>query len=297
MNIAGARRSTRLRREVTTSADGGPATHANHGGVQGPRMRLPVAAAAATGSTMEFTGTALYNNDSMDGPNKTRARSRSAADIVSRSNQFRGKDWLEFQTFEVTQDVRDQLSEFEKSVRAKLQGTMKKERFQGIDADVLQSPQIISTYAENGDLLMLSVDIHELWPTMDTDQCHLYGLARQILPKHNRSKDPIRVEYMHSFGVKQLGLSDTTDNSILLKMVRKNDESVSIYSEFREAAVLFYGKQEALERVIAPDNHAVRKQLRDQQRANSCCAIPGAEELITACACTPRPCRLRRAPA
>ena len=107
-------------------------------------------------------------------------------------------------------------------------------------------------------MLMLSVDIHELWPTMDEEQCHLYDLARQILPKHNRSKDPIRVEYMHSFGIKQLGLSDTANNSILLKMIQKNDEGVNIYTEFREVAVLFYGKQEALERVIAPDNHALQ---------------------------------------
>lgn len=85
MNIAGARRSTRLRGQVTTSADGGPATHVNRGGVQGPRTRLPVAAAAAMGLTTEFTGTALYNNDSMDGPNKELSqhfgRSKVAVDV------------------------------------------------------------------------------------------------------------------------------------------------------------------------------------------------------------------------
>jgi|EP01047_Picozoa_sp_COSAG01_P031241 hypothetical protein len=39
----------------------------------------------------------------------------------------------------------------------------------------------------------------------------LYRLAKDNLPKHNRSKHPTRKEWMYSLGIKQLGMGDNSN--------------------------------------------------------------------------------------
>ena len=43
-------------------------------------------------------------------------------------------------------------------------------------------------YDETGIVLMITVPVKTIWPTMDADIQKLYLLAVDNLPKHNRSK-------------------------------------------------------------------------------------------------------------
>ena len=43
---------------------------------------------------------------------------------------------------------------------------------------------------------------------------------------------------------------------------------------------------EILERLIAPKNHACRKKMKDELIKDACCAIPGAESVLAALACS-----------
>ena len=41
-----------------------------------------------------------------------------------------------------------------------------------------------------------------------------------------------------------------------------------------------------MERLIAPKNHAAREKMKDKVLKDACCAIPGAESVLAALACS-----------
>jgi hypothetical protein len=86
----------------------------------------------------------------------------------------------------------------------------------------------------------------------------LYEIASHLIPAYDRSKHETRRELMHSFGVKQQGMGEN-QSPVLLKM-----NASPRYQEFQRRATLYYGKQEILERLIAPKNHACRKEMKDE---------------------------------
>jgi hypothetical protein len=112
------------------------------------------------------------------------------------------------------------------------------------------------------------------------DITNLYEIATKLIPAYNRSKNENRKELMHSFGVKQLGMGEN-QSPILLKM-----NECELYADFQILATLYYGKQEILERLVAPKNHACRKEMKDELLEGACCAIPGAESVLVALACS-----------
>lgn len=79
-----------------------------------PGSREPAGGVVAV--VTHFTGTALFNNDTHDGPAKTTTRSKAPCDIVRHSNQATGKGWLPFEMFEVTPPIRKELDEFRNRV-------------------------------------------------------------------------------------------------------------------------------------------------------------------------------------
>jgi hypothetical protein len=135
-------------------------------------------------------------------------------------------------------------------------------------------------YASDGSVLMIALQIKSIWPNFDANIEKLYRLAEKNLPEHNRSKHPTRKEWMHSFGIKQMGMGDN-DTSIMLKM--KDHET---HDEFIEVAARHFCKQNILERIVAPDNSQTRLSMRDEVVAGSACAIPGLEDYLWALACS-----------
>ena len=150
--------------------------------------------------------------------------------------------------------------------------------FQGIDGNVMKN--VPTMYNAEGDVLMITLPIKSIWPDFDADIEKLYCLAKDNLPQHNRSKHPTRKEWMHSFGIKQLGMGDNS-NPMMLKM-----KAHETHDEFIEVAACHFCKQNILERIVAPDNSQARLSMRDELVADSACAIPGLEKYLWALACS-----------
>ena len=160
-------------------------------------------------------GAALFNNDGHDGQSKTKARSLLAPAMVNDTNRKRGEDWAQYSQFTPTEDFVKDLEQFEILARSVLQPQYEQKPFQGIGGSILKN--VRTMYDETGSVLMITVPVTTIWPTMDADIQKLYLLAVDNLPKHNRSKHPNRQEWMHSFGIKQMGMGDNS-LPIMLKM-------------------------------------------------------------------------------
>jgi hypothetical protein len=146
--------------------------------------------------------------------------------------------------------------------------------FQGVTCDVLTAADL--TFAADGQsLLMATVPLDMIWPTQYEEVQVLYNIATELIPKHMRKGCP-----MYSFGVRQMGMGDNTNP--VLKKLKPCDR----YEEFQRLATLYYGKQEILERLVAPANAARRETIRDTLVKDACCAIPGAEKVLNALACS-----------
>jgi hypothetical protein len=231
-----------------------------------------------TGTKKLLHGTALFNNDGHQGQVKTRARSVVGAAMITDSNAKRGPDWAEYSLFTPTEAFIQEIEQFENHAKAILQPQYESKYFQGLDGQVMQN--VPTMYNAEGDVLMIALPIKRIWPQFDADIENLYRLAVKNLPKHNRSKHPTRKEYMHSFGVKQLGMGDNS-HSIMLKM-----EPHDTHDAFVEAAARHFCKQNILERLVVPDNSHTRLSMRDELVAGSACAIPGLEDYLWALACS-----------
>jgi hypothetical protein len=227
---------------------------------------------------MLLFGTALFNNDGHDGPAKLKARSKNALELVQQVNQLKPK-WQTYELFKVDDAFRVEINSFRETLNAWLQKGYSNVRFQDID-DAKVSNDADLTYAPTGELLMATIDITKVWPSFNHDVAKLYELAKKLLPKHDRSKNENRKEWMHSFGVKQLGMGENK-YPILLKIKNKPG-----YQKFLKHAAPYFVKQQMLEEMIAPDNSKTRKTMRDEYMTNSCCAIPGLEDFLNALACS-----------
>jgi hypothetical protein len=222
-------------------------------------------------------GTALFNNDGHDGPTKIKARSKNALELIAHVNQLKPK-WQTYELFQVDDAFLAEMSSFRATLNAWLQRGYSDVRFQDISAKVSNDADL--TYAPTGELLMATIDITKVWPSFHHDVTKLYGLAEELLPKHDRSKNDNRKEWMHSFGVKQLGMGEN-EHPVLLKI-----KPGSGYQEFLRHAGVYFAKQQMLEEMIAPMNSLTRKTMRDAYVTNSCCALPGLEEFLNALACS-----------
>ena len=228
-------------------------------------------------------GAALFNNDGHDGPAKTKARSYSASKLCALSNELKGDDWQEFSEFKPDKEFVDELEAFKQKLSNHLsQDMLKPVRFQGLDGHVIDGPTELTYDVSSGDLMMATLSIGEFWPTLDKDMEELYELAGKLVPKQNRSKNRERTEWMHSFGVKQMGMG-ANDLPVLLKFKK---EGSKIYEQFKNKASMFYCKQQMLEHLVAPENSETRLTMKDKKVKDSCCAIPGVEKFLWALACS-----------
>ena len=223
-------------------------------------------------------GAALFNNDGHNGQTKTKARSKVASAMIADANGKRGADWAEYSEFIPTESFVKELEQFEKHAKSQLWPQYEHKQFQDIGGSVLKT--VRTMYDETGSVLMITLPLKSIWPTMDADIQKLYLLAVDNLPKHNRSKHPTRQEWMHSLGIKQMGMGDNSQ-SIMLKM-----KAHPTHDAFIKAAAKFYCKQNILERLVAPDNSKTRLSMRDELQPNSACAIPGLEDKLWALACS-----------
>ena len=223
----------------------------------------------------------MFNNHGHDGEQKTLARSKSGAEMVRAANAKAGADWQTFTPFTPDGQMQREFQTFKETLAKILPSKdHKKVLFQGLKGMVYTGNLANVTYDKDGSVLMIALPIDEIWPQHERDALELYELANLMLPAHDRSKHATRVENMHSFGIKQMGMGEN-DKPILLK-IKKHPR----YAEFQRLAARYFIKQEMIEAAVAPDHCATRKAMRDEVKEGSCCAVPGCEAFLHALACS-----------
>jgi len=281
-------------------------------------------------------GTALFTNGGHQGPVKGPARSLAPASMIAHCNAWgrrsnrhhllgsKAKPWQKLELCVLEECDRSMLNEFESRLLAILsRDGMREEHFQGRNGPVYQGPGVDLTRADDGSILLLTMDISVIWPSHGTDASRLYVWVRvRVIIRTIDRQECVYVCSLYVFSLTdsfprppytvlryELATTALPPYNRSKSTTRREDmysmgvkqmgmgktsapllkiQSTPTYLEFQRVAALYYIRQEMIERALVPGHSSMRKQYRTAYGGDegSCCAIPGTEGFLDALACS-----------
>ena len=231
-------------------------------------------------------GTAIFTNSGHKGETKDRVRSKLAAVIVNEVTEKvinmdpeKKSRWQIPELFTVTTELKNELESFQQHVQDILGMNYRKYTFNGLkQADLIQSDHVKINTANDGiTVLTVEMAILQFWETFDHDVKELYELFSSMIDARER-----KGALMGCMGIRQIGLGGSDNCEPILLQIKPHEK----YNEFLAKAAIYYGKQQILEKIVAPTNCNHRFEIRDMhgdpQGIQCCCAIPGFEDFLGA---------------
>eukprot|EP01050_Picozoa_sp_SAG11_P011151 SAG11_NODE_1162_length_5642_cov_12.906188_1_plen_1572_part_00 len=242
-------------------------------------------------------GAALFTNRGHSIAGRIQSRLQDPVTMCGRANQAvkdrgsSGEGWARFRVFRPDQRFNDELAKFRDRVAGSLVASTGSGEFLytsdavGFVGGAAAGSQVLSSgepmWAEDRtDVLMLAVNLVDVWPDFDTEVAELYQLFQPIVPVLNRSKagEEDRCP-MHVIGLRQR----SAGSCCLPTLLKLNGGGADAdFDNWQEKAARFYAKVQCLEELVAPASARARVRIRDRTEQGMCCAIPGLEEFLYA---------------